>query len=136
MGQQDELVQLTEYIAQRTLTRLQGITDEELFWQPVPGAWTVRRLRSGRRVLDNSYWPVGAPAITSIAWRVSHLIAVYARPRNAEWLRLTAADDVNTRPAWRIGETADAAVTMLKEAVDHFLGLLRALDDDALATKL
>ena len=136
MGQQDELVQHTEYISQRTLTRLAGITDEELFWQPVPGAWTVHRLQSGRRVLDNSYWPGAAPAITSIAWRVSHLIDVYASPRNAEWLRVSAADDVNTKPPWRIGESAEASVALLQEAVDHFLGLLRALDDEALATKL
>jgi hypothetical protein len=136
MGQRDELVQLTEYISQRTLTRLAAITDDEMFWQPVPGAWTVHRQRSGRRVLDNSYWPVGAPAITSIAWRVSHLIDVYASPRNAEWLRVTPADDVNAQPSWRLGETAAETVAMLQEAVDHFLGLLRALDDDALATKL
>jgi hypothetical protein len=136
VGQRDDLVGLAEYVSQRTLSRLEGITDEELLWQPVPGAWTVHLLRSGRRVLDNSSWPVGAPTITSIAWRVSHLIDVYASPRNAEWLQVSPADEVNQQPAWRVGASAAESVALLAEAVDHFLGLLRSLDDDALATNV
>jgi hypothetical protein len=32
--------------------RLQGLTDEEYFWEPVEGCWTLRRGRDGAYVLD------------------------------------------------------------------------------------
>ena len=49
--------------------RLAGLTDEEYFWEPVPGMWSVR---SGR--IDFAYpEPIPAP-VTTIAWRIGHLL--------------------------------------------------------------
>ena len=63
--------------------RLDGLTDEEYFWEPVPGMWSVRP-RGGRRSPGRAWRrrvhaglrvararPVPA---TTIAWRLSHLI--------------------------------------------------------------
>jgi hypothetical protein len=80
--------------------RLDGLTDEEYFWEPVPGMWSVRRrgeardpraegfwrpeasgegtapvaLGGGEFTLDFA-WPAPDPVpATTIAWRLSHLI--------------------------------------------------------------
>ena len=38
---------LSDYVYRRTRSRLAGLTDEEYFWEPVPGCCTVRRTGSG-----------------------------------------------------------------------------------------
>jgi hypothetical protein len=48
--------------------RLEGLTDDELHWQPVPDCWDVRD-----GVPDGS-WPTPEPApVTTIGWRLAHL---------------------------------------------------------------
>ena len=62
--------------------RLAGLTDEEYFWEPAPGAWSLRPrgsaaaggIGSGAFVLDYQF-PEPAPApVTTIAWRLAHLL--------------------------------------------------------------
>jgi hypothetical protein len=65
--------------------RLAGLTEEEFFWEPVPGAWTLHRRSddrgvtadgSGEWVLDYVL-PEPHPApLTTIAWRVVHIASV------------------------------------------------------------
>ena len=136
MGIRDELVGLTEYVSNRTLERLEGITDEEFRWEPVAGAWTVRRLRDGRVKIDNNHFPVGVPAVTSIAWRVSHLIGVYGSNRNWVWLRAKPVEALADGSDWEIRWTADESVAMLRAAIDGFLDLLRAMTDELLWEKI
>ena len=136
MGIGEELVGLAEYISNRTLERLEGITDEEFRWEPVAGAWTVRRMRDGRPKIDNNYFPVGVAPLTSIAWRVAHLIDVYGANRNWVWLRAEPVDAVSSGPEWKIAWTADESVAMLRDAIDRFLGLLRSRPDDLLWEKI
>ena len=38
----DDLVGLSDFTWQRTRSRLNGLSDEEYFWEPMPGCWTVR----------------------------------------------------------------------------------------------
>jgi hypothetical protein len=55
--------------------RLDGLTDQEYFWEPVPGMWSVR---SGR--IDFSYPPPTPEPVTTIAWRIGHLlVGVFAQ---------------------------------------------------------
>jgi hypothetical protein len=59
--------------------RLDGLTDEEYFWEPVPGCWSVRRADDGPWRIDGggggaSAGPAPDPApITTIAWRIGHI---------------------------------------------------------------
>jgi hypothetical protein len=63
--------------------RLDGLTDEEYLWEPTPGAWNVHprgqgatEIQGGRGELtiDFAYpEPVPAP-VTTIAWRLAHVI--------------------------------------------------------------
>ena len=50
--------------------RLEGLTDEEYFWEPVEGCWSLRRGADGRWRLDHG--PEREPApVTTIAWRLN-----------------------------------------------------------------
>jgi hypothetical protein len=63
--------------------RLDGLTDEEYFWEPAPSMWSVRRrgssaapvsLGAGHYTMDWA-WPSPDPApATTIAWRLGHLL--------------------------------------------------------------
>ena len=66
--------------------RLEGLTDEEYFWEPVPG-WNVRRRGTALQRPDEGYVQVGGgefvidfafpeptpPPFTTIAWRLCHI---------------------------------------------------------------
>jgi hypothetical protein len=53
--------------------RLHDLADDEFFWEPISGSWTIFRTEDGR--WDHHYEepdPVPAP-FTTIAWRLTHL---------------------------------------------------------------
>jgi hypothetical protein len=57
--------------------RLEGLADEEYFWEPVEGCWSLRQSADGRWRLDGA-WPEVAPPpspppLTTIAWRLVHI---------------------------------------------------------------
>ena len=63
--------------------RLDGLTDEEYFWEPVPGMWSIRPrgvgtapiALGGGEFTQDFAWPAPEPApVTTIAWRLSHLL--------------------------------------------------------------
>ncbi len=63
--------------------RLDGLTDEEYFWEPVPNCWSVRRRDTvqASHFVGKGEWvfeqepgnPQPAP-LTTIAWRLCHLV--------------------------------------------------------------
>ncbi|MDE3065222.1 MAG: DinB family protein [Acidobacteriota bacterium] len=59
----------------RLRARLNGLEDDELFWEPVAGCWSVRSGDEGRWVLEGGdpRERASAPPVTTIAWRLSHL---------------------------------------------------------------
>ena len=66
--------QLDWHWANHLRPRLDGLTDEEYFWEPVPGCWTVRVGDDGRTSIDWAH-PAPKPApVTTIAWRLAHVI--------------------------------------------------------------
>lgn len=136
MGTSEDLLGLSRYISDRTLKRLEGLTDEEFRWQPVPGAWTVRQLGDGRAVLDNNYWPVDVPPLTSLAWRIGHLIEVYGARRNALWVGAQPRAEAPVDGPWLIAFTAEESVALLRQAIDWFNGLLAGIDDATYSRKI
>ena len=51
-----------------------GLTDDEFFWEPVPRCWTVRRRDDGRWAVDYPELPHPDPApFTTIGWRLVHV---------------------------------------------------------------
>ena len=55
--------------------RLACLTDAELFREPAPACWTVRRhpASAERWVIDYDVPPPDPPPVTTIAWRLVHL---------------------------------------------------------------
>ena len=53
---------------------VEGLTDQEYFWEPVPGCWTVRRTERGTWAVDYPEPPHPIPApLTTIGWRLAHV---------------------------------------------------------------
>lgn len=52
--------------------RLDGLTDEEYFWEPVAGCWSVRAVEDGWK-FDFEFPEPSPPPFTTIAWRLSHI---------------------------------------------------------------
>jgi hypothetical protein len=70
---QDVSEQLTWHWDAQLRPRLAGITDPEYFWEPTPGAWSVRQIESGDFAPDWQ-WPAPQPApVTTIGWRLCHI---------------------------------------------------------------
>lgn len=81
--------------------RLAGITDDEYFWEPVPGCWNVRprgkgtttkAAGSGEFTVDYAYPPPDPAPVTTIAWRLAHIIGLVFAERNASYFGGPAAD--------------------------------------------
>ena len=78
--------QLDSHWTHQLRPRLDGLTDDELFWEPVPDCWSVRR--RGESTAPLSYgsgeftWDHGpadsAQPVTTIAWRLAHVAEVLA----------------------------------------------------------
>ena len=88
------LVQMDEAYTRLT-ERLKGLTDEEFFWQPVPGSWTVYQDQdSGRWTYDYAILDPKPAPITTIAWQLVHV--ALCKVIYHEWAfgaaRLTFAD--------------------------------------------
>ncbi len=63
--------------------RLDGLSDDEYLWEPVPGAWSVRPrgtssapIAAGRGpfTIDFAFPEPGPAPVTTIAWRLGHLV--------------------------------------------------------------
>jgi len=53
---------------------VEGLTDDEYWWEPVAGCWTVRQDAAGRWSADYPEPPHPIPSpFTTIAWRLDHV---------------------------------------------------------------
>ena len=54
--------------------RVERLTDDEFFWEPVPGCWTVRQDEQGHWAADYPEPPhPDPPPFTTIGWRLVHV---------------------------------------------------------------
>jgi hypothetical protein len=120
--------QLETHWSTQLRPRLEGLTDDEYFWEPDPGAWNVRPDGSGFTV-DYAVPPPDPAPVTTIAWRLGHLVVVVlgmrALPRFGG-----AAVDFSTFP---YAGTAAEALAQLDEAYRVWSDGVQALGTDGLA---
>jgi hypothetical protein len=55
------------------LAWVEGLTDAEFFWEPVPGCWTVHTDDKGQWIVDYEKPAPDPPPFTTIAWKLDHL---------------------------------------------------------------
>ena len=104
--------------------RLEGLTDEEYFWQPVPDCWTVHP----DGAIDFVY-PEPQPApFTTIAWRLAHVIVGVLAMRNHSHFGGPPAD----YETWQYATDAASALRQLDEQYRKWIDGVRALSDDDL----
>ena len=82
-----DLISLSEHAFERTRHRLDGLTDDEYFWEPVGNCWSVRLSHgAGHRADHGATGDGDRTPFTTIAWRLWHLVGCYGSDRNAHWL--------------------------------------------------
>ncbi|MCB0906205.1 MAG: DinB family protein [Nocardioidaceae bacterium] len=130
--------QLTWHWTHQLRPRLDGLTDDEYRWEPVPGAWNVRPRGtstapvaggSGAFTIDWA-WPPPEPApVTTIAWRLGHVIVGCLGARNAAHFAGPPADYFS----WDYPGTAAGALAQLDAGIETWLAGVAALGEGGLA---
>lgn len=118
--------------------RLDGLTDAEYRWEPVAGCWNVRPraeavttppIGQGDFVIDYTFPEPSPPPVTTIAWRLGHLLVGVLGERNA---RHFGGPPVSYQDFTYPGE-ADQALVLLDDFYARWITGVRALDGDGLA---
>lgn len=119
----------------RLIARLQGLTDAEYLWEPVPGCWNLRPredcqtnkpLGKGSWIMDFHRPEPVPPPVTTIAWRICHLAnGLLQRADYTTGSHSLAWDDYEVAP------TAQAAIHSLAAATETWRSVLTGtLDED------
>lgn len=101
--------------------RLQGLSDDEYFWQPVPHCWTVHPDGG----VDFSYPPPQPEPFTTIAWRLAHVIIGVLAMRSHSHFGGPAA----SYETWPYATDAATALKQLDEEKDRWTAGVRGLSD-------
>jgi DinB superfamily len=118
--------------------RLDGLTDEEYFWEPAPGCWSLRprgqaatekAAGGGALVLEYQYPPPRPEPLTTIAWRLAHIIVPVLGVRSASHFGGPPADF----GTFEYAQTAKDALRQLDDAYAVWIGGVRDLGADGLA---
>jgi hypothetical protein len=132
------LEQLTWHWGHHTRPRLEGLTDEEYLWEPVEGCWSIRwrdEARSamaaggGDLVADFEHPEPSPPPVTTIAWRLGHVLVGIFGARNAAHFGAPPVDYATV--VWPAG--AAEALDALDRAYATWVEGVSGLDAAALA---
>jgi DinB superfamily len=131
------LDQLTWHWEQQLRPRLEGLTDDEYLWEPVAGCWSLRPegegvaeiAAGGGRLKADFQLPQPEPApVTTIAWRIAHLLIGVFGNRNAAQFGGEPVDYFT----YDYPETAADALTRLDAGYSTWRDGVRSLGADGL----
>ncbi|NIH86446.1 DinB family protein [Amycolatopsis granulosa] len=130
--------QITVHWSTQLRDRLEGLTDEEYFWEPAPGCWSVRprgtstapvQAGSGSMTIDFAM-PQPEPApVTTIAWRLGHVIVGILATRNALHFGRTPTD----YQSFEYAPSAKEALAQLDEEYATWVAGVESLGEAGLA---
>lgn len=122
--------------------RLQGLTDDEYLWEPVPGAWSVRVGADGIPALDGrGEAEPDPPPVTTIAWRLVHISAGIFSTRASTFFgdgSVPADADMFDERHWpdRLPATAADALDTLDRSYRWWRDGLLSMDEQAFVRPL
>jgi len=132
------LDQLTWHWEHQLRRRLDGLTDDEYFWKPVPDAWSIApagasnapiTAGSGTFLVDFAMPEPDPAPVTTIAWRLAHLLVGVLGARNARHFGAAPVDyDSYDYPG-----TSDEALARFDAAYTTWRDGVASLDATALA---
>jgi hypothetical protein len=131
------LDQLTFHWEHQLRPGIESLTDDEYLWEPAPGAWSLRRrgeattpmaAGGGDVVADFAFPEPTPPPVTTIAWRLAHVIVGLFGARVAIHFGGPPADYAT----WRYAADARTALEQLDDGYRRWTDGVRALDADAL----
>lgn len=117
--------------------RLAGLSDEEYFWEPVPGCWNLRPRGtgtapieggSGPMVIDFGYPEPDPPPVTTISWRLGHVIVGVLGARVASHFGGPPMDYMS----WPYAPSAAEALDQLDRVHAGWVEGVRSLGPEAL----
>jgi hypothetical protein len=118
--------------------RLDGLGDDEYFWEPAPGSWNVRprgtgtapvQAGSGAMTIDFAFPPPDPAPLTTIAWRLGHVIVGVLAMRNASHFGRTPTD----YQSFDYAPTAAVALAQLDEEYATWLAGVESLGEAGLS---
>lgn len=132
------LEQLTFHWEHQVRPGLDGLTDEEYLWEPVPGMWSLRPRAEARTAMaaGGGAWvadfefpePTPTP-VTTIAWRLAHVTVGLFGMRNASHFGGPTIEYQTVE--WP--STAAGALDLLDRVYAGWVAGVGGLDDAALA---
>ncbi|MGW7411102.1 DinB family protein [Streptomyces sp. NPDC054863] len=117
--------------------RLEGLTDDEYFWSPVPDAWNVRprgtstapvQAGAGDFTIDFAFPQPDPAPFTTIAWQLGHVVVGVLAARNAAHFGAPAV----SYEGWEYAGSAATALDQLKTQLDTWLAGVRSLGEAGL----
>lgn len=117
--------------------RLAGLSDDEYFWEPVAGAWSVRSRGTavtpmaaggGDFTIDWAFPEPDPAPFTTIAWRIGHVIVGVLAMRNAAHFGRAPVDYTT----FSYAGTAALALDQLDEELRRWLDGVRGLEEAGL----
>lgn len=135
------LDQLDFYWHAHLRPRLEGLDTDEYLWEPVAGAWTLRRGDDGEVRIESVVPEPPVPMVTTIAWRMAHIGRdVLGRRARAFFGGSSAPDDADMFDDRHWPEplplTAEGGLALLEQGYTLWRDGITALDDDALLRPL
>jgi hypothetical protein len=111
--------------------RLSGLTDDEYLWEPVDDMWSLRPRSSppGGLAIDFAHPPPRPEPVTTIAWRLGHLIVGVFGMRAASHF----GGPPMSYDTFDWAGTADGALKQLDNAYRSWMTGVRGLDAEELA---
>ncbi|MFC7330313.1 DinB family protein [Marinactinospora rubrisoli] len=120
------LGQLEFYWETSLRPRLIGLGDDEFFWEPVEGCWSVRRLSDGTFAPDREWPEPVPPPVTTVGWRLGHIVVEVLEMRVDH--HFGGRTMMRENAAWP--GSADEALRRLERAYTAWCAGVRALDPE------
>lgn len=135
--------QLGFYWDYHLMPRLAGLTDDEYYWEPVDGCWSIRPDSQGILRFDGlTVFPEPVPPpVTTLAWRIVHIaVGVFYTRASTFFGDGSVPDDADMadprhRPA-HLPATAEEAVALLEKSYRWWTDGVLTLTDEQLAEPL